>query len=145
SSEHLRQTLAEIRPVRQLGQLILPGESQHFLDFLREQAVPARDPAEENRGIDRVCDESEDDRRAEERVLLPVWARNEIPGHAEDRDGGREKEVGTPEPQAPAHRGEEKKPYVRGETAPEVRNEVSDEVIHQDCKPPPRARRCGAL
>src|SRR5882672_5614466 len=33
SSEHLRQTLAEIRPVRQLRQLILPGELQHFLDF----------------------------------------------------------------------------------------------------------------
>src|SRR5204862_632594 len=62
SSEHLRQTLAEIRPVRQLGQLILPGETQHFLDFLREQTVPARAPAEEDRGVHRACDQPEYER-----------------------------------------------------------------------------------
>src|SRR6267378_7597459 len=47
-SDHLRQALAEKRPVRELGQLILPREPRDLLDFLRQQTVRTRDSPEEN-------------------------------------------------------------------------------------------------
>src|SRR5258706_215959 len=106
--EHLRQTFAEVRPVAELGQLILPRKPRDFLGFLRQKAVRARNPPEENRSIDGICNQTEDDRGTEERVLLPVGARSEVPHHAENRDVRREKQVVTPEAQPPPDRREEK-------------------------------------
>src|SRR5258706_6293107 len=95
--EHLRQTFAEVRPVGELGQLILPRKPRDFLDFLRQKAVRARNPPEENRSIDGICNQTEDDRGTEERVLLPVSARGEVPYRAEDTNSRRAKQVMTPE------------------------------------------------
>src|SRR5713101_5748995 len=105
--EHLRQTLTEVRPVGELGQLILPREPRDLLDFLRQQTVRTRDSPEQNRGIDRICDETEDDRGTEERVLLPIRACGEVPDHAENRDGRREKQVVATEPQPPPYRSDD--------------------------------------
>src|SRR6267154_1134069 len=145
SGKHLRQTFTEVRPVGELGQLVLPRKPRDFLDLLRQKAVRSRNPPEENRSIDGICNQTEDDRGTEERVLLPIGACGEVPDHAENRDGGREKQVVTPEAQPPPHRREEKEPYVGGETAPEIRNGGAHEVVPQELETPPCVRRCGTL
>src|SRR5258708_10562493 len=80
--EHLRRTLTEVRPVGELGQLILPREPRDLLDFLRQKAVRARNPPEEIRSIDGICNQTEDDRGTEEPVLLPVAPPPDVPGPA---------------------------------------------------------------